>query len=381
MKIALVLGPYSIGSRPLDFWYSNILVSSRGLTGTELCLVKMAEEFAKKQHEVHLFTVHAQPHNKPEMWAGAKLYNFDELVNVVDDTFDCVISLNEPEVFSFLSNSTTKPLRIVWQMLNDFSYCGPNYDDFVDLYLGVCHQHMEILKARSIRPDKWDMVPLGCSPEVYEDRRVPGRVIWCSSADRGLHWLLSQWPKIRKEVPYASLKIFYHFNYGAIPNIEPHDKNNHFHIVEMGQRVRYIKNAIEKLKDFGVEHIGSVSRQQINEEFSQASVFGYTCDTVSFSEGFSVSTLEAHASYTVPVITDKDCLGSIYKDSGCIVIPSPIKDHLPEYTNSIIKSLTDKAYADDVIDRCRKFALEHSWEKSVSKLEQKIIEYKGKKNG
>lgn len=370
MKVAVILGSYSIGTRPMDFWYDNVWASARGLTGTDLCLVKTAEELSKLGHEVHLFTVHAQPDHKPDYWGKVKLYNIQELHSVVDDSFDGLISINEPDVFRGLAD---KPVRIVWQMLNDFPFCQPGFDDYVDKWFGVCDEHTEFLKKQVAKPEKWDTLSLGCSPDLYEDKRVPGRVIWCSSADRGLHNLLSQWPKIKAAVPYATLKIFYHFNYGDLDKIEPDDKVTHPHVVEMGQRIRYMKYAIEKLKPLGVEHVGSVSRDQIKKEFNEASVFAFPCDTVAFSEGFSCSTLESLASFTVPVITSQDCLGSIYKDSGAIVIEAPVKDRLEEYADAVIKALTDKDFADSAISKCREFAKQHTWEQSIKKLESCII--------
>lgn len=360
MKIAVILGAYSIGTRPLDFHFDNIWTSPRGLTGTDLSTVMISKELAKLGHEVSLFTVHAEPNNKPDSWEGVKLYNFIDRHTVIDESYDAVISINEPDAFRGVND---KPLRICWQFLNDFSYCLPQFDDYVDLYLSPCEMHCEHMKKQSPKPEKWKVLALGCNPDWYQDNRVPGRVVWCSSADRGLHWLLSQWPTIKKEVPFASLRIFYHFNYGGIINVEPNDKNNHPHVVEMGQRIRYIKNAIEKLKPLDVEHVGSVSRNQMAKEFSEACVLGFSCDTVAFSEGFSVTTLESHASFTVPIIADTDCLGSIYKNSGAIVIDKPIIDHLKEFTNSVIKSLTDKSFADSTIEKCREFAFKHTWEK------------------
>lgn len=370
MKIAVILGAYSIGTRPLDFWFNNIWDSTRGLTGTDLCFVKTAQILAQKGHEVHLFTVHAQPDHKPSYWENVRIHNISDMYHIIDDSFHGMISINEPDVFRGLSD---RPVRIVWQMLNDFPFCQPGFDDYVDHWFGVCDQHTEYLKAQAPKPDKWNTIPLGCCPEQYEDKRVPGRVIWCSSADRGLHLLLSQWPYIKSAVPHASLKIFYHFNYGDLDKIEPSDTKAHPHVVEMGQRIRYMKYAIEKLKSFGVEHIGSISREQMKKEFSEASVFGFSCDTVAFSEGFSVSTLEAHASYTVPIITSQDCLGSIYQNSGAIVIPSPVKDNLADFTKSVIRGLTDTELANGVIEKCRQFAENHTWESSISKLEEIIL--------
>lgn len=109
-------------------------------------------------------------------------------------------------------------------------------------------------------------------------------MIWCSSADRGLHNLLQIFPDIKKEVPEANLRIFYHFNYDHIDNIQPKDYSQHHHVIEMAQRIRYMKDAIKKLKPLGVEHIGSVSVNQLIKEFNEASVFAFPCSTVSKTE-------------------------------------------------------------------------------------------------
>lgn len=366
MKIAVILGAFSIGTRPLDFHFENIWISSRGLTGTDLATVMISKELQKLGHDISLFTIHAQPHHKPVAWENIKLFNFDERSSIIDDSFDAIISINEPDVFR---NLNSKALKICWQFLNDFSYCQAGFDDFVDIWLSPCEMHMEYLKKSSSRPDKWKVLALGCDPSWYEDKRVPGRVIWTSSCDRGLHWLLSQWPKIKSAVPEATLKIFYHFNYGNIENVEPTSTTDHPHVVELGQRVRYMKEAIQRLKPLGVEQVGSVSRKDIAKEISQASVLAFSVDTVAFSEGFSVSTMESHAGFTVPVITDADCLGSIYKDSGALVIKSPVRDHLQDFTSAVIKSLTDKPFADGVIEKCRAFANKYTWSKISQQME------------
>lgn len=366
MKIAIILGPYSVSVRPMDFWFNNVWDAPRGLTGSDLTFVQIALELKQLGHEIYLFTVHAQPHHKQDQWEGIPIFNYEERLTKTDDTFDCFISINEPDVFRDMSS---KPLKILWQMLNDFPYCQAGWEDMIDIGLGVCQKHVGHLKSQISQPEKWKIVPLGCKPEWYTDQRVPGRVVWLSSADRGLHWLLSQWPQIKHAVPHANLKIFYHFNYDNIENIEPNATNHSSKIVEIGQRVRYIKNAMEKLKSLDVEHVGSIGRTQMQKELSEAEVFAFSCDTVVFSEGFSVSTMEAHASFTVPIITDVDCLGEVYQNSGAIMIKEPVRDHLPEFTNAIIKSLTDKAFANDVINKCRSFASEnYTWSQSAQKL-------------
>ena len=184
MKIAVILGAFSIGTRPLDF--NDIWTNVRGLTGTDLCFVRLCQELKKLGDEVHMFTVHTDTLTE---WEGIPLHKFEDRMTVVDDSFDSIISINEPNI---LFGMPRKPKRIVWQMLNDFSFIKPGFDEEVDLYLGVCDEHTRFVASQCPKPDKWRTVQLGCDPDLYRDERVAGRVFWCSSADRGLHWLLQQ---------------------------------------------------------------------------------------------------------------------------------------------------------------------------------------------
>lgn len=376
MRIAVILGAFSIGTRPMDYWFENPWISTRGMTGTEIATSMLASEMSNLGHEVHLFTVHAEPHNKPDLWQNVFIHNFEERFNLIDDSYDALISFNEPNVFIGL---TDKPLRIVWQMLNDFSFVQDGFDCYVDQYVGVCQKHTDHVKKLTPDPKKWETIGLGCNPDWYEDKRVPGRVIWCSSADRGLHWLLQEWPKIKKEVPFASLRIFYHFNYDSLINIQPTDANSHPHVVEMAQRARYIREMVKRLKPLDVEHVGSVSRRQMDLEFSEACVFGFCCDTVAFSEGFSVSSLEAHASYTVPIIAAQDCLGEVYAESGAIIIDTPVKNNLDKFTGEVIKCLKDKDYSNKIIEKCLDFAKSNTWKIATKKMELLIKHHEKRK--
>lgn len=353
MKIGIVLGSFSIGNRPIDF--DHIYDSDRGLTGTDLAFIRVCEELEKLGNEVVRF------HNVSKVDA--------------DESFDAVISFNEPNLLIDLHTSIYK---VVYMMLNDFSFVRPEFDGYVDHYIGVCQEHADHVAKVSNTEGKWSVIALGCDPNQYEDKRVEGRVIWCSSADRGLHWLLQCWQDIKEAVPSATLRIMYHFNYGDLSKIEAHHISPqgipfHIHTQEMAQRIRYMKYAIEKLKHLGVEHVGSVSRNQMVDEWNAASVFGFSCDTVAFSEGFSVSTLEAHASYTLPVITSQDCLGSVYKDSGAIMIDAPVQDNLQAFKDAVIKGLTDKEFANDHIKKCRQFALNYTWKQTAKSLNNLLL--------
>jgi glycosyltransferase involved in cell wall biosynthesis len=374
MKIAIILGEFSVGPRPLDF--TNIWTSTRGLTGTDLATVMISKELQKLGHDVSLFTLHTDSNAKLGVWENVNVYHYRNRFAIINDSFDAVVSINEPDS---LRDLNTKAFKICWQFLNDFNFCKYGFDNLVDLWLSPSQMLLDYLvKLGNLNKDKWRVLPLGCDPSLYEDKRVPGRVIWMSSADRGLHWLIQEWPAIKKAVPNATLKVFYHFGFDHLIDAEQHTHNIHPHVLEMAQRLRYIRESIKKLKPLGVEHVGSTSRVDLAKEVSEASVFAYCTDTVSFSEGFSVSTLENLAGFTVPIVSDVDCLGSVYKDSGAVVVKSPIRDNLDEFRNAVIKGLTDKKHADSVIDKCRAFAQKHSWSKIAEQLQDIINENKNR---
>ncbi len=371
MKIALLFGPFSSSGRPLNFFANNIWISERGLSGSDLGVVVTAQQLAKRGHDVSLFTYHV-PGTKPPIWEGVKLYNYEERLSIIDQSFNVLISWNEPDVFRDLPRTN---IRICQQMLNDFNYCAPGFDDLVDIWTSPSEMHMSWMQ-KQLPSNKWVSLPLGSEPAWFTtfgsesswfvNKRVKGRIIWTSSPDRGLHLLLQQWSKIKSAVPEAHLKIFYHIN--DVPSS----------FAELYKRVNYCKYAIEKLKDFGVEYVGSVSRHQIAEEYSQAEIMVAPLDTISPTEGFSVSTIEACTAGCFPVVGNIDCLGSIYGNVACM-IPSPVANNLDYLSNCIIKALIDDNYRQSTINKCQKFAKNYTWTKNIDKLEQ-LFGYKPAKS-
>jgi predicted SAM-dependent methyltransferase/glycosyltransferase involved in cell wall biosynthesis len=351
MKIALLFGPFSVATRPLNFFGNNIWISERGLSGSDLGVVVTAQKLAKLGHDVSLFTFHV-PGTKPAEWEGVKLYHYEDRLTVIDQSFDAMVSWNEPDVFRGLP---TNKVRICQQMLNDFGYCQSGFDDLVDIWTSPSDMHCQWLQ-KYLPSNKWRILPLGSEPTWFTPTpKVPGSVSWISSPDRGLHLLLQEWPNIKKMVPDATLKVFYHIN--DIPD----------QCVELSRRVKYIKYALNKLNDYGVQHVGSVSRQQIAEELSKTMVMVAPLSTVSPTEGFSVSTIEALTAGCLPIVGNIDCLGSIYGRVACM-IPAPVEQHLSDLMTSVVRGLTDEKWRTQIVDHCQEFAKQYTWDKNVEKL-------------
>lgn len=372
MRIAFLYGQFSIGPRPFDF--DDLYQASRGLTGSELSCIEYALAMKDRGHEVMLIVGQSE---EPREWCGLSIRPAKD--PKVVEGYDVVFSWNEPDL---LRDIPKGPLRLVNQQLNDFAYCRPGWEEFVDMVTSPSAHHLEYLKKQAPDVRAWDVLPNGCNPSQYaQDKRVPGRVIWASSADRGLHRLLEVWPSIKQRVPHASLRCFYNFQPADFDNYEEQGPNVHPDLLEIAQRKRYIQHAMARLSGpkWDVEHVGSVGRTRMRAEFEQAVVLGYPCDTIRYTEGFSVTTLEACASGCLPVVTDIDSLGHIYGGAAPMVEVgqnSLDASQLATFTGLVVRGLTDEAWRSEQVAKCRALAENHAWPILAERLEGMIHEAK-----
>ena len=228
-------------------------------------------------------------------------------------------------------------------------------------------------------PAKWHAIELGCDPEQYSPPlSVPGRAVYISSPDRGLHHLLGAWPRIKRTIPEAELRVFYRLQ----PWIDGFKTTGYFPPIEpLRRRALYIEEALQRMRErggltrWGIKICDSVSRNQIAKELSEASVLAYPCDTVQWSEGFSCSVLEACAAGALPVITDCDALGEVYRDSGAIVVP---RGNWSLWADNVVEALRGTYSGSARVLGCvlepaselRAFAEARTWARHVEKLEE-----------
>lgn len=360
MRIAFLYGSFSLGQRPLDF--DNLYTSPRGLTGSELSCIEYAQAMQRRGHDVSLLV--GQPQAARE-WRGIHVAQLDNPSTLSDQ--DAVIAWNEPNLFFEVPAG---PLRIVNQQLNDFAYCQAGWEEHIDVVTSPSSHHLEFLKRQAPNVRAWEVLPNGCDPTQYaQDKRIDGRVIWASSADRGLHRLLEMWPEIKRAVPHASLRCFYNFQAADFDDYESTGPNVHPDLLEIAQRKRYIRYAMGKLAGpkWDVEHVGSVSRDRMREEFEKAQVLAYPCDTIRYTEGFSVTTLEACASGCLPVITDIDALGDIYGVAAPMTEGGLQRDAFVEL---VVRGLTDGEWRADHVSQCRALADTFAWNTLAERLER-----------
>ena len=370
MKVAFIYSAAFFGTKRYSF--SNIWDNPEGLTGSELSYLRTAIGMQRKGHEVHLYTLF---HGSCSSWENLHVHDIGELNG---KRFDVAISWNDTEPLKLVH---PKSLRIVSIQINDFGHCSPNVEDYVDIWISPSEPHRVWMTESNQNMGlnygitdkfydpsyipKWKILHHGCDLENYDGvEKVPGRVIWASSPDRGLHLLLQEWTKIKDAVPGAHLRIFYRLDPWikgllAFTTAPPQ-------VLEQKSRALYINEAIKRLD--GIEVFDSVSRRRIDKEMAEAEVLAYPCHPVRWTEGFSVTLMESCAARACPITTAVDALPNVY--GGAIpMIDPPVRERMNDFSDLVIRALLDPEYRENVNKKVRALAETHTWDKIVDNLE------------
>jgi len=198
----------------------------------------------------------------------------------------------------------------------------------IDKIIVLTQWHKEnILSHFSLPEDKFVIIPNGVNKErFYEDvEKEPFTCVYSSTPYRGLDVLIDIWPKIKKAVPEAKLKIFSSMKVYNIGR----DKDDYLELYD----------EIQKLD--GVSYYGSVKQDLLAKELQSCSLYLYPC---TYEETFFIGGLEAIYA-RCPIISNK--LGAIPETvpDNCRVLieGSPFEESVQrEYIDTVIKLLTSK---------------------------------------
>jgi len=293
----------------------HIVAGARGITGSEQALMAFAKASAMEGHRVVVYIPTTGDFLHEDVWYKDSVSRWPRLEDLDDS--DCVVAWLSADPLLRVSPTA---FRVMVLQINDWGMCATQDPRFrhVDRFVVQSQSHVESLWQKPLHPvdrERTIVIPNGIQLSRFaaSPPRIKDRLIACSSPDRGVHWMLYLWPQIRQAIPTATLHIFYEVQKWAAIAVQ--------HANEIGQRARYMLDVLPGLESHGVVLRGAVSPEEIAKELLRSDLMVYPCDTLQFTEGFSCSTMEACAAGCVPIITDTDALGEVYKDSGAVIVP------------------------------------------------------------
>ena len=209
MKILFTIG---YQNKPFNHteWEKN------GAGGSEYCVLSLAEQFAKNNHEVY---VTGELVN--ETWNGITFVDYNTLLN--NQHFDVVIASNYIHYFKHLEDKNiTFDKSYFWIHNLEFYpwYNGTtihnngldylNHPKLTNIIAVSEWQKEKLVEKYNLKPEKVKVIGNAINPQLFdsiEQEKFKHKVIYTSGPDRGLWDLLYIWPDLKKLNPKLTLWI------------------------------------------------------------------------------------------------------------------------------------------------------------------------------
>lgn len=280
--------------RTFESWdYRN--PDTQGIGGSETSHIEMAQRLAVRGHEVKSYApvdFDGVQENEGVLWQKIEDCDYSE-------ECDVWVIYRAPQLIDMLPEGAT-----IWLICQDVDYKhrerGLNNDRLTKLtrLVALCGEH-----ARHLR-DNWPLQFIkkvcqssnGIKAELIEQverenlSRNPKRLMYASSPDRGMEYLLDIFPRAKEIVPDLELHLYYGFD-----NIEKI-------IARPGYEKSWIAQNAEHLKTImnqdGVINHGRTPQPELIRHWFQSGIW---CHPSNFGETSCIVSMEAQACGAIPI--------------------------------------------------------------------------------
>lgn len=268
-------------SHSFEDWGPESLVTGCG--GSEEAVIQLSKRLVKLGFEVTVFN----NCTKEQVVDGVKWVRFERFNP--RDIFNVLISWRNN---IFLEPRVASKKFIDLHDVAAKTFYQPDYVKGVKMLVKSGYH-------RSTQPqlpdEQFVTIPNGIDTKQFENpKKTKNNMVYTSSYDRGLEYLLEMWPDIKKEVPDATLDIAYGWNI-IDAAVDPAQTAQ----VEYHKKWKAKMQAL--MRQEGVTDHGRVGTDEVAELYKKADVFAYPSD---FPEIDMISLTKAMAAKCVPITTD-----------------------------------------------------------------------------
>lgn len=342
------------GWGPLGNWGPSGL--EKGIGGSEEAIIRISRELVEQGYSVTIFGTPGEEAGLDGQVDYRHYWEFNS-----KDQFDIFISWRSPEQFDQKFNA-----RKSYLWLHDVMDKEEFIDERIaniDRIIFVSQYHRDLYPF--IPEDKCFVSGNGITPEDFElldgkFERDPHRVIYMSSHVRGLQLIYEVWPDVKKEVPDATLDIYYGWaSYDSVNKSNP-------------ERMAWKEKMLKWEQELdGVNDHGKIGHKQIAEEIFKSGVWAYPCP---FPEVYCITAVKAQAGGAVPVSSNFAALKETVKYGEILDMKAqdektPVgqwdKEELQKFKLALIKVLKDPDYQESIRKDMMTWARTQSWENTA----------------
>src|ERR1039457_6936967 len=336
--------------------------------GSEQFHIELAERLAKRGHEVYSYApvpwkiVRERKHN------GVKWNHIDKVDTKLEGVW--IIQRNPDTLYAF---PQPHPKQILWMSMHDFDYKivrdGTKYPWAGEFDAVLCESQSHANFLQEEYPDS-TVVVTGAGilperiPEVPILPRNPKRLMWSSSATRGLPQLLRIFKRAREEV--RDLELYIAYGWESIDAA-----------IERGfesEKLRRFKARTLKLVNQpGVTWLGRLPTTfDVWCEYMKSGMWVYATE---FHETCCNTTMEAQIFGAIPIVNPTWAVGDHTKH-GVWIFGDPWRDRKvqAEFVRAIVDMATNPALQEQIrgpmMEDARK---QFSFEDTVSRIEKMAL--------
>lgn len=268
-------------------WRNSV---EKGIGGSETSHVEMSWRLAARGHEV--ITYAPIPKDCPGKWRGTTWKPIEKANFKLEGIW--ILYRCPPAIDKFMNYNRKQKL---WFMMQDWDYPDwtPKRIKRLDKVMTLCKAHgRDVVRRHPLVKTKLWLTSNGVKLDLIESiesrfkiKRNPKKIIFASSPDRGLKYVLESFQRAREYVSDLELHAFYGFN-----NLNKLIKNNpHFGQIK--------EDTLALCKQKNVFFRGRISQVELYKEWLSAGMWVYQTN---FSETSCITSMEAQAMGAYPIV-------------------------------------------------------------------------------
>lgn len=314
-----------------------------GLGGSEESIVYLSRELQKLGWYV---TVYANPGDKAGVYDGVEYKMWHEF-NPADE-FNVLVLWRG---ISFVDMNPKSKFTVLW--MHDVPNCAeftPERLEKIDRIIVLSEYHKSLFlmndngEMKDIPESKFWLSSNGIIPLRPSGKRKTNSIIYGSSPDRGLIYLLNNWDFLKKEIPDLTLDVYYGFQvFDAIHKHNP-------------ERMAWKKKIMELMDRDGITYHGRVGHKELHDAYARADVWIYPTD---FSEISCITGMKSQALGAIPFVTDFGALSETVKFGSRVDVDITDPEGQKEFFSEFIKFMKDKKNRKEIRKDMTNFSQEY----------------------